>query len=128
MKKIKSRVMALTVASMFLLTSTTVLAAETNFTLTTSQTSSISSNLGLYKTGGLTGSNSADSSSSVFLILRSSFAGKGWVTRGEVEMAKGKTGSISTITLDEGASWQGELNPWWWGGKGCIASGKLTAN
>lgn len=34
---------------------------------------------------------------------------------------------VYTVINNSKASWRGKMNSWWWGGKNCSATGKITA-
>lgn len=105
-------------------------AASTTWTLTKDKTEAISTSLGLYKKGTISNlSNSTSSDDGVNLYLEYSIPGEGWVQAQHVfaELGYNASSGVYTVINNSKASWRGKMNSWWWGGKNCSATGKITA-
>lgn len=52
-----------------------------------------------------------------------------WVQAQHVFAEPGYNASsgVYTVINNSKASWRGKMNSWWWGGKNCSATGKITA-
>ncbi|NYB75552.1 hypothetical protein HZF24_15495 [Sedimentibacter hydroxybenzoicus DSM 7310] len=105
--------------------SVNVYGASANAILLATESSTVSSAIGLSTYSDYSALNSKDSAYSVYANVQCAFPGKSWK---QVESTLMAAPGIANGTnyATENANWRLELNPWGWGFIGCSANGIIS--